>query len=172
MSDAEEGLIQQVGGPLFDKPASTIPKSKVVLMHGHDHGIDFHVGFIPEEGAKKDLQHVTFELHSAQRIAEFHELMTRALNCMEKPPEWAMDYMDFVTGTPTPPPPKEGVPHPNNAALFAPSPVNPNSIKSDAEVFVPYCQLDEPAPAYRTCGKGIFCPDFPGLCECAKEGKA
>jgi hypothetical protein len=107
----------------------------IELKHGHADGVAFHVGYkdLPDTQAK-DIQHVTFELHSKARLAEFHDIIQRALNCMDKPPEWAVDYMDFVTGTPAPAVPRNDGPHPNN---------DPPTPAAPAEVSVPYCQLED-----------------------------
>lgn len=65
----------------------------------HAHGEDINIGVAVDGSA------VLIELQSEQRVKEMTEIIQRALNTWEpeKCPQWAVEFMDYVTGTPTQP---------------------------------------------------------------------
>jgi hypothetical protein len=87
--------------------------SKTILGSDIERTVDFQVNYerVGEHRVGK-VNWVHFNLHTPERVAEFNELLKRAMNCMDKPPEWAVDYMDMVTNTPAPLKPPKKPPEP------------------------------------------------------------
>jgi hypothetical protein len=74
-----------------------------ITLRGRGAGVEFTVTHIPvPDLCTKNITEVSFKLSTPERIMEFHHVLTRAMNCMDNPPEWAVDYTDFLTGTPSP----------------------------------------------------------------------
>lgn len=82
-------------------------KRRGVSFSGAGDGV--FVRYLKGEGER-----LTVEVQTPQRVGEFMEIMNRALSTWETPPEWALDLMDKLTGTPSPQKPQAGPPHPNN----------------------------------------------------------
>lgn len=69
-------------------------------LYHHAHGPGINVGIATDKSA------LLLDLQTPERVKEFVAIFERALNTWEpeKVPEWAVEIMDKITGTPTQPP--------------------------------------------------------------------